>query len=330
MSEPPASGYYDDAVIAVVAQQVRQLGIDTHVLQSRIASGPDDVPRLVSLAMGQVDHTLFLSRLGDQIRFDEADATGTRTIAYTRDFETLGSVFGTAPWSLFKAVHDQLVSQILSSRSYHISCGLGTDLRGDVPSAADANAVADFLVTCFPMVIYPPLRCENVRGVLVFDRFLMSTSVESFENSMLALNKPVIAHIEDSSIVKLEGPAELVASVEEQYYRVGAFSGGDVYALNSWHTGIYPQTFSVDSVSAYIQRWGEFVFASPRYTHFHTCSRAPGNIASATFDATITFDGEIYRNAGAPVFLQPQQMQDLLRNYPGAESAFQMRWDIGL
>ena len=75
---------------------------------------------------------------------------------------------------------------------------------------------------------------------------------------------------------------------------------------------------------------GDLTFASPRYTHFHTCGVSPGNIASATFDATITFDDQIFWEAGRLAYLDSAPMQALLAEYPHAPDAYEMRWDIGL
>ena len=328
--ELDGTGYYEPAVADVIVQQARTMGINTSVLSARTASGPHDVPVEVVDAIRGVDHTLFLSRLGDQIRFSEDDVSSTRTVSYTRDLNCLGSAFGCTPFRLFSDVHDRLVKNILAASSYRLTCDLGSDLTGDVPEAGQTQAIFDFSVTGFPCVIYPPLTCKNVNGQLVFDRFLMSTSVNNFENSVLPLPEHVTATIEDSRIVEFNGATKVVEQVREQYRRVGTFSGGDAFALNSWHTGIYPHTFYQVSASRDIQRWAELTFASPRYTHFHTCGVSPGNIATATFDATISFDDEVFWRAGKPVFLERADMQKLLRDYPESSGAFDMCWDIGL
>ena len=54
VSEPPGGGCYDDEVSAVIAREARRLGVDTSVLQTRTATGPDDIPLVVSNAMQQV------------------------------------------------------------------------------------------------------------------------------------------------------------------------------------------------------------------------------------------------------------------------------------
>ena len=330
VSEPPGGGCYDDEVSAVIAREARRLGVDTSVLQTRTATGPDDIPLVVSNAMQQVDHTLFLSRLGDQIRFRVTHGSGSKTVAYTRDLQYLGNEFALTPWRLFKQVHDHLLEAIVGASHYRITCELGTDLGGDVPPESTGRALTDFTVSYFPMVIYPPLNCANLNGRLVFDRFLMTTSLTSFANSVLILDEPVIAIIENNRIVEFEGRTAVVDKVRAQYQRVGGLTAGDPLAVHSWHTGIYPKTFFSGDLYADIQLWGDLTFASPRYTHFHTCGSAPGSIASATFDATIAFDGVNFWEAGRLAFLDSPPMQRLLAEYPHAPDAFDMCWDIGL
>ena len=330
VSEPPGTGCYDKAVCELIAGEARRLGIDTSVLETRTAAGPHDIPLVVSTAMQQVDHTLFLSRLGDQIRFSFTHGSGTKTIAYTRDLHYLGNEFGRTPWPLFKQVHDCLLEAMLAAREYRITCALGTDLKGEVPADDSSAALTSFTINYFPMVIYPPLNCLNLNGVLVFDRFLMTTSVNSFKNSILLLDEPVIGVIENNRIVDFEGPAALLDKVRDQYERVGVLSGGDALAVHSWHAGIYPKTFYSGNVYDDVQLWGDIAFASPRYTHFHTCGTAPGNIASATFDTTISFDGVKFWDAGRLAFLDTPAMQTLLAQYPRVPDAFEMRLDIGL
>ena len=177
VTEPPERSFYDPRVAEAVAERSRQLGVRTRVLEARLASGPDDVPTDVARAMRGADHTLFLSRLGDQIRFSDEQGSGRKTISYTRDLDYLGSRFGCTPFHLFQDVHDRLLEFIRSARSYSITSASGTDLIGEVGDHEQRSMVTPFAITCFPAVICPPLRCVNLTGRLVLERFLMSTSV---------------------------------------------------------------------------------------------------------------------------------------------------------
>ena len=147
-------GYYDDQVCDFIATQAQSLGIKVSILRAPAATGPDDIPASVITAMQEVDHTLFLARLGDQIRFSETHGSGSKTMCYALDMEYLGSEFACTPWQLYKRVHDQLLDAILSADHYHISCPLGTQLVGKVPKQIKKdNAFTNFTVKVFPVVM---------------------------------------------------------------------------------------------------------------------------------------------------------------------------------
>lgn len=324
-------GYYDDCVCDFVAGEARAQGIETDVLRVPTAAGPNDIPDSVVAAMRRADHTVFFARLGDQMRFTEMHGAGSKTMCYPLDLEYLGSEFGRTHWGLFDQVNKRLTAAMMAASSYRITCPLGTSLAGDIPRGESTQRVVTaFTIKFFPVAIFPPINCSNLSGRMVLDRFLMSTTIKSFENSILPLRTPVIARIENSRIVGFDGDSDTVRKVEAQYRRVGALDGGDPLAVNSWHAGIYPKTFYSADPKANIQRWGDLAFASPRYLHFHTCGIAPGNIATATFDATIRFDDEIFWDAGKLVFLDRPELKALLDQYSGTADNYQMRWDIGI
>ena len=52
-----------------------------------------EFPTDVSRAMDAVDHTLFLARIGDQVRFTDLGGTGTKTMCYALDEESFASEF---------------------------------------------------------------------------------------------------------------------------------------------------------------------------------------------------------------------------------------------
>ena len=330
VTEPPQRSCYDPRVADVVTQRSRQLGVRTQVLEARLASGPDDVPTEVVLAMRSADHTLFLSRLGDQIRFSDDHGLGRKTISYTRDLDYLGSLFGCTPFHLFQDVHDRLLEFIGSAGRYRITAASGTDLVGEVDDNEQRSMVTPFAITCFPVVIYPPLRCVNLTGRLVLERFLMSTSVNDYESSVLLIDEPVSLEIERSRIVQFHGRKALANTVREHYLRVGERFGGDPMTVNSWHSGIYPATFHAGNWRDKVASWAEITFASPRYTHFHTCGVDPGNVATATFDATVCFDGVTLWDAGRADFLERPEMQALLRKHRVSSRVFTLRSDIGV
>ncbi len=198
IGEPEGTGYYEDGLCERITKQAKGNDADVTVIKPSMVSGPDDIDPSVSRAIGQADHTLFLSRLGDQMRFTEVHGTGSKTICYTLEQELLGTAFATVPWDLFKQIHDRLLARITNAQSYRITCPLGTQLNGRIKAKAEQptdTAITEFTVEPFPVLIYPPLQCTELNGQLVLDRYLASTSINDIDNNHLKLERPVIARI---------------------------------------------------------------------------------------------------------------------------------------
>ena len=132
IGEPERTGYYEDGICELIAKQAKSNKADVTIIKPSIVAGPEDIDPSVSQAIGQADHTLFLSRLGDQMRFSETHGTGSKTICYTLEHELLGTAFATVPWDLFKQIQDRLLARITHAQSYRITCPLGTQLTGQV------------------------------------------------------------------------------------------------------------------------------------------------------------------------------------------------------
>lgn len=332
VGEEGPSAYFDSAVCGAVADVARDLGAEPRVVMAPDVEGPEGFPGAVSDAMASVDHTIFFARLGDRVRFCELPGGGTKTMCYTRDLGYLGADFGRVPYGLYAQVLERLMAAMGAASHYRITCPLGSDLQADVAAAgADDDLVsADFTVRLFPIMIFPPVSCASMTGRLALGDWLTSTATHAYDGSLFTVDPGLFALVDGGRIVDLEGPQGQVARVREHFERVGAMVGGDPYAMNSWHTGIYPKTYFCGTASDDIENWGDVVYGSPRFTHFHACGADPGDICISMFDATITFDGEPFWDAGRFSFLDRDDLQQLKSAHPGADAAYDMRWDIGI
>ena len=333
VTEPPGLGYFDDDIAVVVANEARSLGGNVNLLEAPPSGGPDDFPADVAAAMRQADHTIFFSRLGDQLRFCALPGTGSKTMATTLEVGYLGAELGRVPHGLFEAMYDRLVAAIRGAGRYRIRCPLGTDLEMTFDTKGDPDAgriTTDFTVKPFPVMIFPPLSCAAMSGRLVLARWLTSTAVRAYDDSVLTLETPVTAHIEAGRIVRFEGEPAVAAEVERQFERIGAQARGDAHAVESWHAGINPKCFFIGDPAADVERWGNVIYGSPRATHFHMCGTNPGEMACTLIDASIWFDDALFWDAGRFRFLDRPEIQALMSDYPGSEGAFAMRRDIGV
>lgn len=330
--EPPQATHYRGDIGALVAAEAAALGAEVRVVVAPPAGGPETFPAALAAQIGEVDHTIFFSRLGDQVRFAELPGHGSKTMTYTLDPEFLGDAFGRLPFGVLEEIRDRLVARIAPARRYSIRCPRGSDLTVEIaPKPAGAPAlVTPFTVINFPTMIFPPVSAEGANGRLVLSHVLSSTSIHAYDDDILPLPTPVTLHIEAARVVALDGDPDLVARVVRQFERVAALVGGEAWALNSWHTGINPTTFFPHPSLEQIERWGCVAFGSPRYTHFHLCGHPPGDICAQVFDATIAFDDEVLWQDGRFVFLERPENLALLEAHGIDLDIVHARRDLGI
>ena len=335
--EDPGPGYYDAAAGDAVEAEARRLGAQVHSLWTAAPlDGPESFPKVVAAAMQEVDHTIFFSRIGDQVRFASLPGHGTCTMTYALDAGYLASDFCTLPHALMQAVLSRFEAELDRAQAFRITCPLGTDVTGSLapPAAAESGTAeekTDFTLKLFPLAIFRPISCTDMSGRVMLANWLMATGNQSYEPQILDLDTPVAAVIEQGRIVDFEGEAALCAKVRGHYARVAGLFGIDSRVVHSWHVGIHPKTYYEGTAQDNVDRWGNVMFASPRYLHFHTCGDyAPGEIAWSVIDTSVSLDGTPYWQDGRFVFLEREDLRALLADYPGCEDAFEMRMDIGL
>ncbi len=328
VGEDHRRAFFDANVCQVLATAVRELGGRPHIVIAPETDGPENVPDEVAQVMGQVDHTIFVSRLGDQLRFQEIEGPGTKTMCYLHDIEYLRNAFARVPYGALREVNELLQREIAARQHCRITCPEGTDLSG--PVSGDAAVLEDFSVRLFPVMIVPPIEAGGLSGRLVLSRWLLSTSTHLYEDSFLTLPVPLVVRLEEGRIVGIDGEAEEVDRVRRHFESVASRSGGEAFRIHSWHAGTNPTTFFHGRAEDDIEKWADMVFGSPRYTHFHACGIAPGDVSISLFDTTVTFDGEDFWKCGRLAFLDRPEVRDLLGRYPSAGRALEMRCDIGI
>jgi hypothetical protein len=327
--EPPGEGYYDDDMGAFIAAEAEGLGALPTILESPSSCDPDKPPADVMAAIAATDHTIFLSRIGDQLRFRPLPGAGTKTMSYALDFDFLASPFGTTPFGLLFDAAINLSGRLAQAKTYRIQCPLGTDLTMALGEGRPL-AAGDFVVKTFPMMILPPLSSAGANGTLVLSQSLTSTYIHAYDDSIIPLDRPLTLTIEGGRIVGMEGEPEAVARTKAQFERVASLFGEPVFTVNSWHAGVNPTTWFPRPALSDIDRWAGVVFGSPRYVHFHMCGPSPGDICGQVFDPTISFDGEALWDGGRLAFLDRADNLALLQRYGVGPEAYKTRRDIGL
>ncbi len=335
VGEEGPDAFFDKDVCDVVSQAAVSLKAAPTTMIAPRTLGPEEFPEDIASAMRDSEHTIFFSRLGDQLRFCPLPGPGSKTMCYTHDAGYLGAEFGCVPHLLYERMLGLLMTAIENARTVHITCGQGTDLFSElVPGKAageeKSTVAADFTVGIFPVMIFPPLSCARMSGRLAMGEWLTTTSTRDYEASLFHVDSPVTGIVDDGRITNFEGDASDVANTRQHFERVAGLLGGDAFAVNSWHAGVNPKTFYRTDPAQNIEKWGDLVFGSPRSMHFHTCGSNPGNIAVNLLDPTISFDGDLFWDSGRFVFLERPEVQALLEEFPDLRDPFSMRTDIGV
>jgi hypothetical protein len=330
VAEDPRLGIYDAMVPACVADVAAELGIKAHIIEIGDLAGIDAVPPPVAEALARCDHVLFHSRLGDTLRFSAIPGSASKTMSYALDIGILGGPACTLSHRVLERIRAAYDAHANRTRSWRVTCPLGTDISGtqDVEAVA-AGKAEDFTVTRYPVCAPRPLPCNTASGLVVLSGWLMASGNRKYDDDELMLPDPVHAHVDRGWIIDFTGPGAAVDAVRAHYRRVGAHFGIDPFTVHSWHGGINPGAYYPIRAVAGLERWGKVAFANPRYLHFHTCgSYAPGEIAWTIIDGSATYDGTPFWQEGAFVFLESNEVKSILAEE--ALAKLELRRDIGV
>lgn len=332
VKEQDDQNYYDHFVPGYVSQRAAKMGALTSEIIVPFVDGPDDVPGDLNEAIKGADHTIFFARIGDQLRFSTMEGDGTRTMCYALNREFLGSEFCTVPHKLLNNVLAKLEQELSQVKEWRITCPQGTDVQGTCETQRlNSKGRAGFTLFNFPIGTFKPISCKSMQGKVALSKWVTPSGLHRYEPDSLVIEKAVEAIVEQGRIQRFEGDAGQVKKIEAHYDAVSSKFDIDPWVVHSWHAGTNPKTFYDEYPVKDLWRWGNLTFTSPRRVHFHTCGDfAPGEIAWSVFDATVEFDGRIYWDKGEFVFLQREDIQEMLKEYPGFEGAFRARTDIGV
>jgi hypothetical protein len=331
-AEDPAEGFYDNFAAACIVEVADELGCRPILLPCPRVSGPEALPPSISAAAEEADHIIFQAQAGDQARFTRLPGRATKIMSYALDIGLLGSQFGVLHHGFMREVLHRFESALNASRSWRITCPLGTDVTGtQVPVGRDDGGVDDFTLLLFPIPIHRPVSCATMNGRVAVAHWLMSTANHLYDDNFLRLDEPLTAVVEQGRIVDFEGPGDLVQRVRSHYRRVAGLFDIEEDVVHSWHAGIHPKAHYAFSATSNIDRWGSVAFANPRYLHFHTCGDyAPGEISWSLFDARVELDGKTYWDGGRFTFLDDPIVRERLAHFDLNESALEQRFDIGI
>lgn len=322
--------YYDAELCLAVKRVADELGAVTEVIYAKPVVDAMSVSDQISREMLLSDVVVFFSRLGDQARFSSSPGEGKKVMCYTLTKAHLSAPFAALDHERMTQMLRLLETSIHSASHYQLETRDGTNLTGEIISSAFSKPSKTFHVELFPVMTFEPIKCNNVSGDLNISRFITSTSTRAYNQSVLMIDSPVRARVENSIITSMDGNNKTTDRINQQLARAAQLSGGDTYVLHSWHSGINPGTFFEGNAFDDLEYWGTVAYGSPRHTHIHAAGVDPGDVAYLLMDATIRIDDELFWQDGRFVFLDRPDVQSLFTSKERQVLNSHYRLDIGM
>ena len=282
--------------------------------------------------MAQVDHVVFLNRIGDYARFVPLSGDASKTICYALDADMLGSAFAGLHHGLMTSLLQRLEQELTAAGNWRVTCPLGTDIAGTFcwPSLA-GEADDDFTITLFPVTTFKPVPCRTAEGSVAISRWVMPGGADKLGQPLVRFNGVVCVDVAQGMVRGIRGAGDGVDVVRNHYDWVSRKLRINRDRVHSWHAGINPQTAFASPADEDPVRWGGISFGSPRYLHFHTCGDVPpGEITWSLFNPSVWIDGEQYWRDGDFVWLQRADNRQLIARYPGAKCLLDASCPIGI
>ncbi len=330
--EPEGQLFYDaDVSNAIEAYLTRQQAVVTQI-RPTIISRPEDFPEDLARAMGGADHTLFLSRVGDYLRFTPMMGDGVVTINYARKMTLLDSPYAALSYTLMSQLHGRLEQELTSAKRWKIQCPLGTDLSGefDWPSLRGGRD-DDFTMKLFPVSTFKPVPGPTANGIVALSRWMMPSAGVKVGPEAIRFDDTVFAKVHEGVLASLDGDEKSVKKIERYVSDVSTALGVTETNIHSWHAGINPLTFFSEDVDQNLKAWGAISFGSPRYLHFHTAGKTPpGEITWSIFNASVWIDDQCFWRDGEFCWLQRSDNKELIRRIDSGHLLFEKSADIGV
>ena len=319
--EASDDGFYNADLHQVIAEHANDLGFFIQFYPITFDPDVKAIPDALVRASALADHTIFVARLGDQVRFYADIATATWIILYAIDVDMLASDFGMADYVGFDALKTEINTLMMEADHIHVTCPAGSSFSGHVEDLeADSN---DVTIKRFPMSIFTPLPTTYFEGCIAQNGFLLGTGSKYYTPYACGLQKTLYIEFSGHNITGFHGDKADISAAKDHYQFVADTYGIDPFFIHSWHAGMHPACAFNAPASACFERWSGAAFGNPRLLHFHTCGRyPPGEISLNIVDPTVSVDGEKIWEAGV---LHPERLPygvKLLEEFPSLKRSF--------
>jgi hypothetical protein len=290
LHEDPALGHYGAGLAGQVGLHAAALGLRVANCDIGFSAQPAPLPAEVRAQMQAADHILYLARLGDQMRFRPLPRADRSIVCYAVTPAALASPFGTIPHAAMLALKRVINDAMAAARQVRVTCPLGSDFAGRVPSAP--GPLADVGIRRFPMAVFAPMPMAGFAGRIALARFLVGTGSIYYTPFLHRIDGVAGVRFEGTRITGYDGPPDVVLGITAHVDDVAARFGLDRGFVHSWHAGIHPGCAYDGQATDNPGRWTGSAFGNPRLLHVHTCGAyAPGEICWNLLDPTVMLDG---------------------------------------
>lgn len=322
LHEDPSLGYFGTGLAEAVAASARGLGLDVRLDTVPFDPLAEFLPVEIAAKMSQADHTLFLARLGDQLRFRQMPAAAKPIVSYVLDQQAMASSFGSAPHAAFVALKAAFNRLFANAHNIHVTCPLGTDFQGKL-DPAHADEVPDVGIKRFPVSVFAPIEAASFTGKVAVAHLLVGTGSKYYQPYGIPIRTTLFAHLAEGRIAHWEGAPDEVGRAQAHYRHVADLFGIDGSVVHSWHAGIHPGCAFGEPAEANYERWSGSAFGNPRLLHFHTCGAyAPGEVCWNVVDPTIHVDGTAIWQSGVINIDAVPDAPEILAAYPEVRDLF--------
>ncbi len=320
--EPDSYGYFEADVLGIFREEAKALGLQVSSVDVGFEEVRTALPDPLEDKIADYDVVLFLSRLGDQLRFSALPAGPKYVVCFALNGQMLGSCFGRVDYDALRQVKHDVDEAIVGARHIVVRCPAGTHVEGAVQDRT--TKPTDTTSLRFPLSVFSPVMADSFSGRVALGGFLTGTGSRYYQDYTVEFEGQVFALLEAGRLTGFEGTASDVAKADAHYDRVASAFDLDRNFVHSWHAGIHPGCGFPWRLRDHFERWSGSAFGNPRVLHFHTCGAyAPGEISWNVFDPTIEIDGVRLWDNGA---LHPERLprgRELLRAYPDLVPLFE-------
>ena len=291
--EPKGLGYYDDVLGHALRHACHELGLEAKLTVTDFEPESTELPAALVKAMAAFDLTVFLARIGDQVRFIPLPDGARAIVSYALSIKAMRSPFGTAHHKTLVAIKALIESQ-MADAMVRITCPNGTEISGTADGGSNgiSDASGEVTIRRFPMLVPRPVLASRFSGRAALCGFLIGTGNSYYEPYAIEFDGPLFAHFEKGQIVTFEGSKKDVERADRHYDHISARFGVERNFVHSWHAGIHPACTYHGKAADNYKAWSGSAFGNPRLLHFHTCgAQPPGEISWNIVDPTISING---------------------------------------